>query len=284
MYNNDVSNKTVKKPNIFEYTQYRLFLQHMYDYLKATQASFSFRYFAQKAGFTSPNFLKLVIDGKRNLTHDSLVKFAHVLKLNSKEKTFFETLVHLDQSSSVEEKNELMQSILKLKSFQNIHPFAKDQYALMNNWYVIALRELLAIPHISQDPDDLAKLFLYPLTSRQIDEGLMLLKKLGMIKKNSHNRWEQSQSLLSSGDEIQSISAIQYHYQMLKRAQDALTYDKETRDISSITMGLSMKNFKKLKQHIQKFRKELLALAESESDLDVVYQINFQLFPLTKIS
>ncbi len=54
---------TLARPSIYEYDNYRAFLKDMYDYQKAKTTYFSFRYFARKAGYASPNFLKLVIDG-----------------------------------------------------------------------------------------------------------------------------------------------------------------------------------------------------------------------------
>ncbi len=53
--------------SIFTYTDYRAFLHDAYTHAKATNPAFSYRYFAKKAGFSSPNFLKLVIDGVYNL-------------------------------------------------------------------------------------------------------------------------------------------------------------------------------------------------------------------------
>jgi uncharacterized protein (TIGR02147 family) len=55
------------------------------------------------------------------------------------------------------------------------------------------------------------------------------------------------------------------------------------RDVSSVTLTLSEKNFQQVKGLVQKFRKELLTIANNDPEPEAVYQINFQLFPLTKI-
>jgi hypothetical protein len=54
-----------KRPSIFQYSDYRAFLRDHFAYMKATNASYSFRTFSRLAGFNSPNFLQLVYDGKR---------------------------------------------------------------------------------------------------------------------------------------------------------------------------------------------------------------------------
>src|SRR3989338_9919808 len=90
----------IKKPNIFEYDNYRSFLKDLYALLKQEKSAFSFRFFSRQAGFRSPNFLKLVMEGKRNLSPESIEKFAKGLKLNKNEADFFRRLVLLNQATT----------------------------------------------------------------------------------------------------------------------------------------------------------------------------------------
>ena len=52
-------------PNVFEYTDYRAFLQDLYTERKAR--GLSHRWLAERAGLSSPSFLKAVMDGQKNL-------------------------------------------------------------------------------------------------------------------------------------------------------------------------------------------------------------------------
>ena len=47
-------------------------------------------------------------------------------------------------------------------------------------------------------------------------------------------------------------------------------------------MALSEERFQEIKSLVQRFRKELLAIADQDKCPEGVYQINFQLFPLAK--
>ncbi len=49
--------------SIFEYIDYRRFLSDYYNHKKETSRTFSYRYFAEKAGLTSPSFLKHALPG-----------------------------------------------------------------------------------------------------------------------------------------------------------------------------------------------------------------------------
>ena len=99
--------------SLFEYMNYRDFLRDYYEEKKREHSFYSFRLFSQKAGFKSPNFLKLVIDGNRNLSKESVYKFVKALGLNKKESDYFENLVFFNQSESLEEKNAYLARLLK---------------------------------------------------------------------------------------------------------------------------------------------------------------------------
>ena len=83
--------KKEKLPEIFKYLDYREYLQHAFAALKQHDPKFSFRAFAMAGGISSPNFLKLVLSAKRNLTRASTAKTIAALRLNKQESDFFES-------------------------------------------------------------------------------------------------------------------------------------------------------------------------------------------------
>lgn len=91
--------------NIHKYRDYRLFLRDYYQYKKKTEQGFTYAKFAAKAKLNSPNYLKLVIDNKRNLTISNIHAFAKCLNLTGGELDFFEALVLENQSESKDEKS-----------------------------------------------------------------------------------------------------------------------------------------------------------------------------------
>ena len=85
------------------------------------------------------------------------------------------------------------------------------------------------------------------------------------------------------GDELKSVAAFNHQQETLKLAMEAHTkFSKEERDISSLSVNIPKVSMPIFKQEIQLFRKNLLALADEHKNGDMVYQINFQLFPLTE--
>jgi uncharacterized protein (TIGR02147 family) len=272
-----------KEVVVFEYDNYRAYLRDLYGFYKKTKPHFSYRYFSQKAGFRSPNFLKLVIEGKRNLSPESIERFTSALKLNKKETEFFRILVHLNQARTIGEKKLYAEKLMQFRSFRYIHPLRQDQYRYYAEWYNIPIRELTILPEFSEDPGWIARSLLPPISPQQAQKALDLLLQLGLLERDESGRLVQADAFISTGDEVTSASVANYHREMIQKGSEALDrFPGQDRDISSVTMALSESSFQEIKSLIQRFRKELLAIADQDRHPEGVYQVNFQLFPLAK--
>ena len=73
---------------ITEYKDYRLYIQDYYDERKRLGA-FSWREFCKSAGFSSPNFLKLVCLGESRLGTPKIENVANAMGLVGYEKDYF---------------------------------------------------------------------------------------------------------------------------------------------------------------------------------------------------
>ena len=273
----------MKQVKIFEYDNYRAYLRDLYKVYKETKPQFSYRYFSQKAGFRSPNFLQLVIEGKRNLSPESIEKFTNALNLGKKEAEFFRVLVYLNQARTVSEKKIYAEQLMRFRPFRYIHPLRQDQYRYYTDGHNIAIRELTSLPEFTEDPAWIARRLVPPISPQQAKKSLDLLLQMGLLKRDGSGRLVQADAFISTGDEVTSTSVANYHRTMIQMGAEALDrFAGPDRDISSVTMTLSKKNFREIKALIQKFRKELLAIADQDQSPEGVYQVNFQLFPLTK--
>jgi uncharacterized protein (TIGR02147 family) len=70
---------------------------------------------------------------------------------------------------------------------------------------------------------------------------------------------------------------------MMVRAAEALDeLPSAQRDVSSLTLCVGGDGLARLKDRLQRFRRELLELSSLEDEPQQVVQINFQLFPLSR--
>ena len=115
--------------DLFKYLDHRRYLKDYYREQKEKRGStFSFRTFARAAGLSSPNFLKLVMDGKRNLGPDGIARFGKALRLNKEETTYFENLVHFNQASTDDERNEWYKRLSTSKKYREIREIEKNYF------------------------------------------------------------------------------------------------------------------------------------------------------------
>src|SRR5262249_33177209 len=89
---------------VYDYADYREFLRDRFFELKKKNPLFSYRSFNRLAGLKNSGFLKLVIEGKKNLGEIGILKMARGFKLNEVETRYFDSLVRFNQAGDGEER------------------------------------------------------------------------------------------------------------------------------------------------------------------------------------
>ena len=72
------------------------------------------------------------------------------------------------------------------------------------------------------------------------------------------------------------------HRQMSKLATPALDLPVEQRNFSGVTMGVSRESYERIVKVLDECRRQIIAIAADDKNIDQVYRLNLQLFPLTK--
>jgi uncharacterized protein (TIGR02147 family) len=276
--------KRKKQICIFDYTDFRVFLKDYYEYYKSQTNFFSYRYFSQKAGFSSHNVLKFVIQGQRNIAADSIDKFAHALFLNDNECSFFRLLVNFGQTKNETEKNELFREMLQYRKVSEVKKIDKLQYEMYSIWYYAVIREMITLKDFTEDHAVIAKMLSPEIRPYQVKKAISVLEKLGLIKRDETGKWAQTDNVIKTEPEVTSLSIRNFNRTMIQRAEAAIAdIALERREISGMTVAMSKKQFQLIKDKIQRFKDELLCdLAKDADPSEEVYQVNFQLFPLLK--
>lgn len=270
--------------NIFDYIDFRLYLKDYYTLQKKQTKYFSYRYFSNKAGFSSHNVLKQVISGDRNIAINSIGKFCRALNLNSRECDFFRLMVLFNQKKNKDEKNDLFKEMVRYKNGSMLKRLNELQYDMYSEWYHAVVRELISFRDVRENYAVLAKELSPSLTPGQIKKSLKLLEELGLIKKNKFGKWIQNDPIIKTDPEIESLLIRNHNKTMIKLSEDAIeNVPREFREISSMTLGISRKSFREIKNKIQEFKDEILSdILSDNSESEEVYQLNFQFFPMLK--
>lgn len=270
-------------PDIYAHRDYREYLRAYYAHRKQGRA-FSYRVFSRRAGLKSPNYLKLVIDGERNLSADMAGRFARACDLDAAQVRFFEALVAFNQARTVDCRNRAYAKLKRLRRFQRIHPLAKPLERYHSKWYYPAIRELVLARDFRPDPTWIAARLSPPITPEEAAEALSTLRSAGLLRDAPDGRLEPCELSVSTGPEVRSMYMANYHCTMMDHAKGSIDRTpRHLRDISSVTLCLAPGGIERVKAAVQRFRRELLELSELEEDPRQVVQMNFQLFPLSTL-
>ena len=272
----------IVEPDVLQYTNYRVYLRDYYEFKKKTVPAFSLRFFAEKAGLSSHAHLKLTIDGKRNITKNTVVKLIHGLGLDGQRAAYFESLVFFNQAQTDADKQVYYAQLLKASPRSKLHKMDTAQFRIFREWHHSAILEMVALKDFRPIPDWISKRLGGLITPAQVTESLKLLVELGLLVKTA-NGYRQRDPLITTDDEVQDLMVKMYHLQMLKLSADMLSaLPGPQRDISALTFSIKREDFPNLKKHLQLMRKELLDFSAKAGEGEDVVQINIQLYPLTR--
>ena len=267
--------------SIFSYLSFREFLKDAYKARKAANPAFSYRFVARRLGINASTFVR-ILQGERNLTQKMIEPVAAVLKLGKREAAYFGLLVSLGQARNDQEKKLYFEKAISFNKSEVLTLLA-DRYALFESWKYIAIRELLSHYRFCGDYEGLARMCTPAISPREAKQAIALLARLGMIRKDQKGCYRPTDKFVTTGEDWRSLAIANYQKSTIALAGEAIErFAPGERDISTLTVNLSQKGLALVKDKIRSLRKEILEVENMDPECDRVYQVNFQIFPMSK--
>lgn len=264
--------------SVFTYDSYRDLLKDFYAAKKEINPSYSYRFFSKRAGLNSDNYLKLVMDGQRNITQKNVLKFAKGLELNEWETRYFENLVFYNQAKDESDRSFYFKNMEIARSQTTRGLLNKDQYEVLSNWHPLAIKEMLLLQNFDPTPKNIAGKLDYKITPVQAKEAIELLQRLGLIKIENGEIKVTNQSL-QTPDVDTSTAISTFHKSTLNLALEAIDHQAvDQRCLSSLTVAVQKKDLPEAFKKIHKFRNEMDAYFVKGKNYDSIYQLAIQLF------
>jgi len=277
-------NKDVCPPTLFNYFDYREYLHDYYLFHKKRNSAYSYRLFARKAKLGSPNYLKLVVDGKRRITDRTLFQFSRGLGLSRDEEKYFRELVMYQEVSDPDSKEQHLRALLKYQEKQRIPtPLKADRIKFLMDWYHGVIRELVVTRDFKEDANWIAERLSNKVTPQQAQESLDLLLRLQLVTRTDDNRLVLREPLLTSSDEVPSHVLRGLHRTFIRKALNSIfSTSVERRELSGLILAVPENRIKEMKEEIKEFRKKLNRKYGIEKNADDVYFVGLYMFPLTQ--
>ena len=269
--------------DVFAFRSFRAFLQAFLERKRDRRSGFSHAEFARQAGMRSPNYLKLVIEGRRNLGVETAVRVGEACGLSGDSLGCFLALVAYEQAKSPSEREHRYRALQRFPRFRKSHRLGTAQSAYHSEWYIPAVHELCARRDFRNDPKWIADTLLPRISAKQAERAIRILTRLKLLASGPDGRLRQASPVVETSDGPLGHQVAQFHRAMMERAAQSIDLlPRDDREIACLTLCISDDNMRALKAELEAFRTHLLERYTGDACPERVVQVNFQMFPLSR--
>ncbi|UOF00606.1 TIGR02147 family protein [Bdellovibrio reynosensis] len=288
----EISMGSAKPPVLADYMNYREFLGDFYKFKrkssKGSLRAYNYAVFSAAANIKSPNYLKMIIEGKRNLSDDMVSKFGKALGFMKDQTEEFRLLVHFTQATDPAERNMYLKKLsehrvgAKLKSGE----IDRKTWEKVPNWVTWMIYAMVDQEGVRFDTSSLKKLLRGKASEDEIETALETLIASGELRRDeATGEIRKNRSLIESPEEVPVALVRKLQSQLMYLGLESLYQDQPTeREFGTLTLSLTKAEFEEIKFKLRQMRKNLHkdnSIARMKEKGERVYQLNIQLFPVT---
>jgi len=271
---------------------YRLFLSQFFDYKRRLTAGdlrpYSYATFSAGANIKSPNYLKMIIEGRRNLSPEMVLKFAKALGLNKEQTEDFDLLVSYCQAMDPAERNIFLKKLSEHRVQVKLRTGEIDQktWDKIPNWAAWVIYAMVDQEGVRYDTKTLRELLRGKASEDEIEQALHSLFASGeLVLDPDTQEVKKSRALIESGEDVPVALVRKLQAQLMYLGLESLYQDGATeREFGTLTLSLTKQEFEEVKFKLRQIRKQINkdnSIARMSSKGERVYQLNIQLFPVT---
>jgi uncharacterized protein (TIGR02147 family) len=280
-------------PEIGGYTDYRAFLKDFFNYKieqhKNSYGGYSYKTFSAAADIKSPNYLKMVIDGERNLSPVTIKKFARAMQLSKDETDEFGLLVLFNQATDPLDRNRHLKNLSEYRMRKRVRSGEVSEETLENSpsWVAWVLHALADRANTSFSVPELHDLLLGRVKNDEIERILKQLIEAGALTRDEQSG-EVKKGLKAppNWEDIPAEVIRKLQAELIYLGMESLIQGRaEDREFGTLTVCLTEAEYEKLKFELRHLRKRIYKdalIARAAGKGEKVYQFNLQLFPITK--
>ena len=268
--------------SILRYKDYRKYIRDYYTREKKASA-LSWRKFSKRAKFSSPNFLRQVCEGCSNLSMPSAERVAEAMGLTGYEKDFFQNLVSYNQNSDTPKGNLALEKLRTIAKENGVRKIGKEEQTFYDTWLHSVMRELA--PAMGRATTTaMAKRCRFGASTQDVERSIGFLLQTGLLIRTAKGTYRQTEKIVEGDTEKIPPAIRSMNRKMAGLAIQALDrVPVAQREFTGITMGLSQQSYTKILGVLASCRKKILDIVAKEENVDRVYRLNLQLFPMTVI-
>lgn len=269
-------------PHIYDFYDYRKYLQEWYLAKKSDNRYVTYRYIGMKVSMDA-GYLVKVFQGAKHISDEKVKPFSKLLNLSKRESEYFSLLLKFGKAKSESSIRDYFEQLLTYTNIKS-HLVTHDRYEFYQRWYYSAIREIINCTSVTKnDCSKIGSLLLPRVSEGDVEKGIALLLRLGFVVEDERGALTQSKKFITTNEEWGALAIRSFHREMIQLAHDAVgDIAPSQRDLSTLTLTLSEDGLLVVKEKVREFRQELLQFCATDKGVNRVYQLNFNLFPLTE--
>lgn len=286
------SNTSIPVPQVSDYMDFRQYLASFFEYKRKLTASdlrpYNYAAFSAGANIKSPNYLKMIIEGRRNLSEEMVLKFAKALGLNKEATEDFELLVAYGQATDPADRNMFLKKLsehrvqAKLKTGE----IDKKTWEKIPSWAAWVIYAMVDQEGVKYDTKTLKELLRGKASEDEIEQALQSLFNSGeLVLDPETQEVRKARALIESAEDVPVALVRKLQAQLMYLGLESLYQDAANeREFGTLTLSMTKQEFEEVKFKLRQMRKQINkdnSIARSSSKGEKVYQLNIQLFPVT---
>lgn len=285
------SPKDTEAPALASYTDYRDYLRDVFSYRKRTMSTairqYSYAAFSAAADIKSPNYLKLIIEGQRNLSDEMAKKFAKALNLSKDETDEFISLVHYGQAKDPLDRNRCLKELSDIRVRRQLKAgeINAEAWGKVPSWVTWVLHSLADQEGVSFEMSDLREIMRGRATRDEIKKAFDKLLESGELKHDESGQVVKGRKMMEGANAIPAALVKRLQGELIYLGLESLFQDDPTeREFGALTVALTKQEFEQVRHELRAMRKRIykdILVNREKSKGERVYQLNMQLFPVT---
>lgn len=270
---------------IFNFSDPIDYLNYEFESKRIKNSRFSLRAWSRQLGYENPSFVSHILKKERSLKIEVASKFTSNLKLTGGSKKYFELLVLMKNSKTIDEKKIYIDILESLRPKKSSSPqsLSIEAFRIISDWYHTAILEIVELSDFDSNLNWIKSRLGDEVSTQNIGKAVERLLKIGLLKKSPTGKLTRSKDNPLLLEAYLPSDAIRYfHKQMIDKAKAAIESQAVAeRDIRGSMISIRVKDYFKVQEIIKKAHSDITEYS-CDGNGEELYQFNTQFFRITK--
>ena len=267
--------------DLFTYLDYREYLKDFHEERKSENYFYSFQLIGRRVGMDA-SYVAKVLSGQRHLPADKVHAFVELCSLTGRKAEYFENLVFFCRAKSEKETKTYFDRLIRLRAVKG-YTLSAAQCKFYSKWHYTAIRAVLGLGEWTDQYDQIAQRLEPTLRPHQVEQAITFMLRIGLVERDAQGVLRPTERHIRSGQAIEKQAIRTFQHEMISMADRSLSqHAPKDRDISTLTVAIKKDTIEDIRKLIGDCREAIRQRIDLDKDPDCIYQLNVQLFPLTR--